>query len=166
MIRIERNTNINCTQRSKPSRRQAEIFCLSRVHYPSPNSSPDLSSYAGMQWSDPSPRLPKCGLVDSGTRPRLKLSTLQLLQIMYLHEARDVDVSRCDADGWCMSTSFLVSLIRVQELSCLRSCEQVCSWLLLILELAAAISNAGGLGMVTALTQPTPEALRYVFHGV
>lgn len=27
-------------------------------------------------------------------------------------------------------------------------------------ELAAAVSNAGGLGMVTALTQPTPEALR------
>lgn len=26
--------------------------------------------------------------------------------------------------------------------------------------LAAAVSNAGGLGMVTALTQPTPEALR------
>ena len=27
-------------------------------------------------------------------------------------------------------------------------------------ELAAAVSNAGGLGMLTALTQPTPEALR------
>ena len=26
-------------------------------------------------------------------------------------------------------------------------------------ELAAAVSNAGGLGIVTALTQPTPEAL-------
>ncbi|MGH8370913.1 MAG: NAD(P)H-dependent flavin oxidoreductase, partial [Gammaproteobacteria bacterium] len=27
-------------------------------------------------------------------------------------------------------------------------------------ELAAAVSNAGGLGIITALTQPTPEALR------
>ena len=27
-------------------------------------------------------------------------------------------------------------------------------------ELAAAVSNAGGLGILTALTQPTPEALR------
>ena len=26
-------------------------------------------------------------------------------------------------------------------------------------ELVAAVSNAGGLGMITALTQPTPEAL-------
>ena len=26
-------------------------------------------------------------------------------------------------------------------------------------ELAAAVSNAGGLGILTALTQPTPEAL-------
>lgn len=26
--------------------------------------------------------------------------------------------------------------------------------------LAAAVSNAGGLGIVTALTQPTPEKLR------
>ena len=26
-------------------------------------------------------------------------------------------------------------------------------------ELASAVSNAGGLGMLTALTQPTPEAL-------
>lgn len=28
-------------------------------------------------------------------------------------------------------------------------------------ELAAAVSNAGGLGVVTALTQPTPEDLRH-----
>lgn len=28
-------------------------------------------------------------------------------------------------------------------------------------ELASAVSNAGGLGILTALTQPTPEALRY-----
>ena len=27
-------------------------------------------------------------------------------------------------------------------------------------ELAAAVSNAGGLGILTALTQPTPDALR------
>jgi nitronate monooxygenase len=27
-------------------------------------------------------------------------------------------------------------------------------------ELASAVSNAGGLGILTALTQPTPEALR------
>src|SRR6201989_2189301 len=27
-------------------------------------------------------------------------------------------------------------------------------------ELAAAVSNAGGLGIITALTQPTPDALR------
>ena len=27
-------------------------------------------------------------------------------------------------------------------------------------ELVAAVSNAGGLGMITALTQPTPEALK------
>ncbi|MFK5108716.1 NAD(P)H-dependent flavin oxidoreductase, partial [Klebsiella pneumoniae] len=27
-------------------------------------------------------------------------------------------------------------------------------------ELAAAVSNAGGLGIITALTQPTPEKLR------
>jgi len=27
-------------------------------------------------------------------------------------------------------------------------------------ELAAAVSNAGGLGIITALTQPSPEALR------
>jgi nitronate monooxygenase len=27
-------------------------------------------------------------------------------------------------------------------------------------ELAAAVSNAGGLGVLTALTQPTPDALR------
>lgn len=27
-------------------------------------------------------------------------------------------------------------------------------------ELAAAVSNAGGLGVITALTQPTPEDLR------
>src|SRR6202034_436927 len=27
-------------------------------------------------------------------------------------------------------------------------------------ELAAAVSNAGGLGILTALTQPTPQALR------
>lgn len=27
-------------------------------------------------------------------------------------------------------------------------------------EMAAAVSNAGGLGIVTALTQPTPEDLR------
>jgi NAD(P)H-dependent flavin oxidoreductase YrpB (nitropropane dioxygenase family) len=26
-------------------------------------------------------------------------------------------------------------------------------------ELASAVSNAGGLGLITALTQPTPEAL-------
>lgn len=26
-------------------------------------------------------------------------------------------------------------------------------------EMAAAVSNAGGLGIITALTQPTPEAL-------
>jgi NAD(P)H-dependent flavin oxidoreductase YrpB (nitropropane dioxygenase family) len=26
-------------------------------------------------------------------------------------------------------------------------------------EMASAVSNAGGLGMITALTQPTPEAL-------
>ena len=28
-------------------------------------------------------------------------------------------------------------------------------------ELAAAVSNAGGLGILTALTQPTPAALAY-----
>src|ERR1700741_2125151 len=28
-------------------------------------------------------------------------------------------------------------------------------------ELAAAVSNAGGLGILTALTQPTPDALRH-----
>ena len=27
-------------------------------------------------------------------------------------------------------------------------------------EMAAAVSNAGGLGILTGLTQPTPEALR------
>ena len=30
-------------------------------------------------------------------------------------------------------------------------------------EMAAAVSNAGGLGILTALTQPTPEDLRKVF---
>lgn len=28
-------------------------------------------------------------------------------------------------------------------------------------ELAAAVSNAGGLGIITALTQPTPEKVRF-----
>ena len=28
-------------------------------------------------------------------------------------------------------------------------------------ELASAVSNAGGLGILTALTQPSPEALHY-----
>ena len=27
-------------------------------------------------------------------------------------------------------------------------------------EMASAVSNAGGLGIITALTQPTPQALR------
>lgn len=31
-------------------------------------------------------------------------------------------------------------------------------------ELAAAVSNAGGLGIVTALTQPTPEKVRLTFY--
>jgi nitronate monooxygenase len=29
-----------------------------------------------------------------------------------------------------------------------------------VAELVSAVSNAGGLGLITALTQPTPEALR------
>lgn len=38
-------------------------------------------------------------------------------------------------------------------------------------ELASAVSNAGGLGILTALTQPTPEDLRkygtrFEFHGI
>jgi len=31
-------------------------------------------------------------------------------------------------------------------------------------ELASAVSNAGGLGIITALTQPTPEKVRISLH--
>ena len=33
-------------------------------------------------------------------------------------------------------------------------------------ELSAAVSNAGGLGVITALTQPSPEKLREEIHKV